>query len=704
MTGRKEIQIGDRTLSIETGKVARQANGSCWVQYEGTVVLVAATATRTPKDLPFFPLTVEYREKAYASGKIPGGFFKREGRPSEKEIISARQIDRSIRPLFPDDYQNEVQVYVNIISSDRENDADFLGLIGASAALAVSDIPFTKTIASVRVGKIDGQLVVNPTFSQLDESTIDLVVAGSVDSIVMVEGGARMVSEEEMVEALEFAQDQISQIVEVIEELKAESGQPKGEYTHVVPSNELIEKVERIAREEVLAANKIADKHDRELAIEETIEKIRAETEEDYPDEQRFVLDIIHDIQKKDMRGTLLETGVRVDGRQPEEIRQITSEVGMLPCTHGSAIFTRGQTQALAVVTLGTKQDEQKLDELEGESWKSYMLHYNFPSYSVGEVRRVFGPGRREIGHGALAERALRPVIPTEEYFPYTIRIVSDILESNGSSSMATVCASTLALMDTGVPIKEAVAGVAMGLIQEDGNSVILSDISGTEDHLGDMDFKVAGTRDGITSIQMDIKISGVSRELLAAALEKSRTARLHILDAMESVLPKPRAELSDNAPRIIGLRISPSKIGEVIGPGGKTIRSIQEATGAKVDIDDDGLVTIASVEKDGCEQAFKMISALVAEPEEGKLYEGIVQTVVKFGAFVEIMPGKDGLCHISELAEGRVDQVEDVLREGDKVWVKCIGTNEGGKIRLSLKEAIREMGEEKTWIYKAPR
>ncbi len=696
MTAKREIQIGERTLSIEIGKVARQANGSSWVQYGGTVVLVAATATRTPKDLPFFPLTVEYREKAYASGKIPGGFFKREGRPSEKEIISARQIDRSIRPLFPDDYQNELQVYVNIISSDRENDADFLGLIGASAALAVSDIPFTTTIAGIRVGKLDGQLVVNPTFSQLDESTIDLVVAGSADSIVMVEGGARMASEEEMVEALEFAHGHIKQIIEVIEELKAECGQTKSEYTSVRPSEEFVTKVDQIARKGILAANKIADKQTRELAIDEIMEKVRTETEEEYPDEQRFVWDTTHDIQKGDMRTTLLETGVRVDGRQPEEIRQITSEVSLLPCTHGSAIFTRGQTQALAVVTLGTKQDEQKLDALEGESWKSYMLHYNFPSYSVGEVRRVFGPGRREIGHGALAERALRPIIPTEEYFPYTIRIVSDILESNGSSSMATVCAATLALMDTGVPIKEAVAGVAMGLVQDNGNSVILSDISGTEDHLGDMDFKVAGTRDGITSIQMDIKTSGVSRELLADALGKARVARLHILDAMESVLPKPRAELSENAPRIISIRISPSKIGEVIGPGGKIIRSIQETTGAKIDIDDDGLVTIASVEKDGCEQAFKMISSLVEEPEEGKLYEGIVQTVVKFGAFVEIMPGKDGLCHISELAEGRVERVEDVLREGDKVWVKCIGTDEGGKIRLSLKEAIREMGEEK--------
>ncbi len=704
MTARKEIEIGGRTLSIETGKVARQANGSTWVRYGGTVVLVAATATRKPKDLPFFPLTIEYREKSYASGKIPGGFFKREGRPSEKEILSARQIDRSIRPLFPDDYQNEIQIYVNIISSDRENDADFLGLIGTSSALAISDIPFTKTIASVRVGKIDGQLVINPTFSQMEESIIELVVAGSADSIVMVEGGARIAAEEELVEALEFAHEHIRQIVDVIEELKAEVGVPKSEYTPVVPSEGFIARVDQIATDGVLEANRIADKHEREMVIEEIMDQVRSETEEEYPDEQRFVWDVTHEIQKKDMRKTLLESGIRSDGRQPDEIRTITSEVGMLPCTHGSAIFTRGQTQALAVVTLGTKQDEQKLDELEGESWKSYMLHYNFPSYSVGEVRPERGPGRREIGHGALAERALRPVIPTEEYFPYTIRIVSDILESNGSSSMATVCAGALALMDTGVPIKDPVAGVAMGLIQEGDRSIILSDITGTEDHLGDMDFKVAGTRDGITSIQMDIKISGVSRELMAEALEKARIARIHILDAMSSVMPEPRSELSDRAPRIIGLRIHPTKIGEIIGPGGKTIRSIQEATGAKIDIDDDGLVTIASVEKEGCEQAFQMISSLVEEPEEGKLYEGKVQSIVQFGAFVEIMPGKDGLCHISELAEGRVEKVEDVLRDGDKIWVKCLGFNDSGKIRLSLKEAIRELGEEKAWISRVPR
>ena len=704
MIARKEIEIGGRTLSIETGKVARQANGATWVQYGGTVVLVAATATRKPKNLPFFPLTVEYREKAYAAGKIPGGFFKREGRPSEKEILSARQIDRSIRPLFPNDYQNELQVFVNIISSDKENDADFLGLIGASSALAISDIPFTTTIASVRVGKIDGQLIINPTFSQLEESVIELVVAGSADNIVMVEGGAKMVAEEDMVDALEFAHEHIKQIVEVIDALKAEVGLPDSEYTQVTPSEEFIARVDKLATDDVLAANKITDKHERELVFDKIMDQVRSETLEDFPDEQSFVWDVTHDIQKKDMRKTLLESGIRSDGRKADDIRDITCDVGMLPCTHGSAIFTRGETQALAVVTLGTKQDEQKLDELEGESWKSYMLHYNFPSYSVGEVRPIRGPGRREIGHGALAERALQPVIPTEEFFLYTIRIVSDILESNGSSSMATVCAGTLALMDTGVPIKEPVAGVAMGLIQEGDQSVILSDISGTEDHLGDMDFKVAGTREGVTSIQMDIKISGVSRELMAEALEKARVARIHILDEMNSVLPEHRSELSDSAPRIIGLRILPKKIGEIIGPGGKTIRSIQESTGAKIDIDDDGLVTIASVDKEGCEQAFQMISSIVAEPEEGKLYEGEVQSVVQFGAFVEIMPGKDGLCHISELSDGRVENVEDVLREGDKIWVKCLGFNDNGKIRLSLKEAVKELGEDKAWISKVPR
>ncbi|MFO7768967.1 MAG: polyribonucleotide nucleotidyltransferase [bacterium] len=704
MIVKKELEIGGRTLTIETGRVARQAGGSVWVQYGGTVVLVASTAQHKPKDLPFFPLTVEYREKAYAGGRIPGGFFKREGRPGEKEIISARQIDRSIRPLFPDDFQNETQVHVNIISSDQENDADFLGLIGASASLNISDIPFTKTIAGVRVGKVDGELVINPTFAQFEESTLELVVAGSADNIVMVEGGARMVSEEEVVEALDFAHGYIKQIVAVIDEMKDEVGKEKMEYTSITPSDDFAEKVQELVSEDVLAANKLEEKQARDDAMDAVMEKVKEATAEEFADQQRYVWDLTHDIQKEDMRKSVLETGKRVDGRQPDEVRDITCEVGVLPVTHGSAIFTRGQTQALAVSTLGTKADEQKLDELEGESWKSFMLHYNFPSFSVGEVRPIRGPGRREIGHGALAERALRPVIPTEEYFPYTIRIVSDVLESNGSSSMATVCAGSLSLMDTGVPIREAVAGVAMGLIKSEDKTTVLTDITGTEDHLGDMDFKVAGTREGITSIQMDIKISGLSSELMAEALQKARAARLHILDAMAGALEKPRAELSENAPRIISMRINPKKIGDIIGPGGKTIRSIQEATGVKIDIDDDGLVTIASVEKDGAEQAFKMVSSMVEEAEPGKIYEGTVKTVVKFGAFIEILPNQDGLCHISELAEGRVDKTEDVLREGDKVRVKCIGIEEGGKIKLSLKETIREIGEDSIFISKVPR
>jgi len=704
MIVRKELDVGGRTLSIETGKVARQAGGSVWVQYAGTVVLTASTASRKPKDLPFFPLTVEYREKAYASGKIPGGFFKRKGRPSEKEILSARQIDRSIRPLFPKDYQNEVQVHANIISHDRENDADFLGLIGASASLAISDIPFTTTIAGVRVGKINGELVINPTFSQLEESTIDIVVAGSADSIVMVEGGARMADEEEMVAALEFAHEHIRPIVALIDELKAETGKEKHTYEPVTPSENFSNRIAELTREKIVAANELADKHAREEAMEEVMALAREATEEEYAEQQSFVWDVTHDIQKTDMRSRIVAQSKRIDGRSPAEVRDISCEVSVLPGTHGSALFTRGQTQALAAVTLGTKQDEQKLDELEGESWKSYMLHYNFPPFCVGEVRPIRGTSRREIGHGALAERALRPVLPTEEYFPYTIRIVSDVLESNGSSSMATVCASALALMDTGVPIKEPVAGVAMGLIQEGETNIILTDITGTEDHLGDMDFKVAGTREGITSIQMDIKITGVSRELLSEALGCAREARLHILEAMNGTLDKPRAELSGNAPRIISLRINPSKIGEIIGPGGKIIRSIQEATGAKIDIDDDGLVTVASVEKDGAEQAFRMVSAIVEEAEPGRIYEGTVQTVVKFGAFIEILPGKDGLCHISELADKRVETVEDVLREGDKVRVKCIGVDDGGKIKLSLKAAAQDVGWDDIWIHKVPR
>ncbi|MFC1595413.1 polyribonucleotide nucleotidyltransferase, partial [Gemmatimonadota bacterium] len=630
--------------------------------------------------------------------------FKREGPPREKEIVSARQIDRSIRPLFPSDYQNDVQVFVSVISTDCENDADILGLIGASASLSISDIPFTKTIASVRVGRIDGELVLNPTMTQFKDSDIELVVAGSADSIVMVEGGGKIVPEAEMVEALVFAHEHIKPIVALIDELKAEVGKPDQDYTPVAPSEEFIARVEGIAREKIVAANQMADKVEREDAMEAVLELVKQETEEEFADQQRFVYRVTHDIQSDEMRQAVLESGKRVDGRQPDELRDITCEVSVLPQTHGSAIFTRGETQALTVTTLGTKQDEQRMDELEGESWKSYMLHYNFPSFSVGEVRPVRGPSRRDIGHGMLAERALRSVIPTEEYFPYTIRIVSDILESNGSSSMATVCAGSLSLMDTGVPIKEAVAGIAMGLIQEGDKDVILTDITGTEDHLGDMDFKVAGTQDGITSIQMDIKIGGVSSDLLKKALDQARTARLSILDTMNKVLDKPRTEINDKAPRIISLRINPSKIGEVIGPGGKVIRSIQEATGAKIDIDDDGLVTLASADKDACEQAFAMVSAIVEEAEPGRIYNGLVKTVVKFGAFVEIMPGKDGLCHVSELAAGRVNEVEDVLREGDKVKVKCIGTDDHGKIKLSLKAAIEELGEEEVWIQKVPR
>lgn len=704
MTVKKEISIGGRVLSIETGRVARQANGAAWIQYGGTVVLVAATATKQPKDMPYFPLMVEFRAKAYAAGRIPGGFFKREGPPREREILSARQIDRSIRPLFPGDYRNDVQVFVSVISSDTENDADILGLIGASASLSISDIPFAKTIAGVRVGRIEGELVINPTRTQLLDSDIELVVAGSSDSIVMVEGGATMASEADMVEALAFAHDHIKPIVALIDELKAEVGKPEQDYERVGASDEFVAKVNDIAREKIIAANAMADKVEREAAMDEVLATVRAETEEEFADQQRYIYDVTHDIQSEEMRKNVLATGKRVDGRQPEDIREITCEVSVLPETHGSALFTRGQTQALTVTTLGTKQDEQRMDELEGESWKSYMLHYNFPSFSVGEVRPVRGPSRRDIGHGLLAERALRPVIPTEEYFPYTIRIVSDILESNGSSSMATVCAGSLSLMDCGVPIKEPVAGIAMGLIQEGDTNIILTDITGTEDHLGDMDFKVAGTRDGINSIQMDIKIDGVSRELLGTALERARVARLSILDSMKAGLETPRTEINDKAPRIISLRINPSKIGEVIGPGGKVIRSIQEATGAKIDIDNDGLVTIASVDKDACEQAFAMVSALVEEAEPGKIYQGLVRTVVKFGAFIEIMPGKDGLCHISELAEGRVNEVEDVLREGDKVRVKCIGTDDNGKIKLSLKAAIEELGEDAVWIQKVPR
>lgn len=685
-----ELQLDDgRILSIETGRIAKQAAGAALVRLGDTVVLAAVTAAASEEERDFFPLSVDYREKQYAAGKIPGGFFKREGRPSEKEILSARLTDRPLRPLFPDGYTDEVSVMIQVLSSDQENDADMLGIIGASAALSVSDIPFYNSIGAVRIGRIAGKFKAFPLFSDTENSDINISMAGTAEFINMVEGGAQEISEKEMVEALVFGHEAIKKVAAIIDQLKEKAGKAKPEVTPREIDPEIVNAVTEIALDRIKETNRIKDKHERSDAIEaiyvETIETLA----EKFPESENPIKAVIADLEKEDLRNMILNENIRSDGRGFEDIRDINIEISVLPRTHGSAIFTRGQTQALAVTTLGTKMDEQKIDDLFGESFKSFMLHYNFPSFSVGEVRPNRGPGRREIGHGALAERALEPIIPAEDRFPYTIRIVSDIMESNGSSSMATVCGGSLALMDAGVPIKAPVAGIAMGLVKEDDKMAILTDILGVEDHLGDMDFKVAGTRDGITAFQMDIKISGLTVEIMEKALEQARRARIAILDKMKEAIAEPRSELSQYAPRIITIKIPISKIGDVIGPGGKMIRSIVEKTGAKVDIEDDGTVLIASVDQLAGETARDMVLALVEEPEVGKDYTGTVRRIAAFGAFVEILPNTDGLLHISEIDHSRIDKVEDVLNVGDQVKVKVLSIDPDGKIRLSRKALL---------------
>jgi polyribonucleotide nucleotidyltransferase len=687
MESYEEIDLDGKILRVETGKVAKQAHGSAMVRLGDTVILATAVeAKEIDEEQDYFPLFVDYREKAYAAGKIPGGFFKREGRPSEKETVSARLIDRTLRPLFPEGYFKEVQIMLLVLSSDQENDADVPGLIGASTALSVSKIPFYNPVGAVRIGRVNGELVVNPGFSDLEQSDLDLVVAGTKDFVNMVEGECREVSEQDLLSALELGHDRIKKIVGLQEKLQAKVGKPKPEVKTPSKNPELEEAVSTLGLEKIKEANRTTDKTEREEKLESLLDSISIELIERFPESEREIKVIMQELEKKDMRRMILEEGRRVDGRDLHQVRPISCEVGVLPRTHGSAIFTRGQTQALSVATLGTKIDEQRVDDLEGESTKSYMLHYNFPPFSVGEIKPIRGPGRREIGHGALAERAIQPVIPKEETFPYTIRIVSDILESNGSSSMATVCGGTLSLMDAGVPIKAPVAGIAMGLIKEMDKHAILTDILGVEDHLGDMDFKVTGTRQGITAFQMDVKIAGVDLALMEEALKRAKEARLHVLDIMEQTIPKPRTELSAYAPRIIILKVKPDKIGEIIGPGGKMIRSIIEQTGAKIDIEDDGSVFIASVDQKAGEMALDLIQRLIEEPELGKEYQGKVKRITSFGAFVEILPGQDGLLHISEVDTKRINRVEDVLNLGDQVKVKIIGIDPEGKIRLSRK------------------
>ncbi|HKN65496.1 MAG TPA: polyribonucleotide nucleotidyltransferase [Gemmatimonadaceae bacterium] len=692
MKQRVEKTFAGRKLVIETGSMAKQAAGSALVQFGETQVLATVTVSENQSPLPFFPLTVEYKERQYAAGKIPGGFVKREGRPSDAEILSARIVDRSIRPLFPEGFKNEVQVFVYVISADQENDADVLALVATSYALNASKIPFAGPIAGIRVGRIQGKWVLNPTFQQLEYSDMELVVAGSADSIVMVEGGALEVSEEDVVEALNIAHKGIRELIATQEELLQKSGRvAKMSWEKAQLPEGLETRVKELAEGRISEALNQKDKHTRIEAVERAKKDVAEQLLGDFPDAAKELHTLLGDVEYHQLRGQVLSSGHRIDGRTSKEVRPITIETGLLPRAHGSALFTRGQTQALVVATLGTQNDVQRLDSIDEpqEVTKSFMLHYNFPPFSTGEVRPVRGTSRREIGHGNLAERALQGVLPAFEEFPYTIRIVSDILESNGSSSMASVCGGSLALFDAGVPMRAAVAGVAMGLIKEGKKYAILTDILGTEDHLGDMDFKVAGTRNGITSIQMDIKIEGLDLQIMKEALAQAREGRFHILDEMDKALAQPRTELSRFAPRIVTMQINPEKIGDLIGPKGKTIRGIQDETGAELTVDDSGTVTIAAVGGDAMERARQMVQALTAEPVVGEIYEGPVKSTTPFGAFIEIMPGTEGLLHISEMQHGRTEKTEDVVKKGDRVRVKLIERDERGRLRLSRKALL---------------
>ena len=686
------IPLGNTTLTIECGKLAKQAHGSAYVRYGDTVVLATACTTDPREGIDFFPLTVDYREYNYAAGKIPGGFFKREGRPTEKEIITSRLIDRPVRPLFPEGFNDETQVIAMVLSADSEYNPDVVGVVAGAAALYLSDIPFLTPIGAVRVGLVGGQLVTNPTYAEIKTSLLNLVVVGTEDAIVMVEAAAKEVSEPAILDAINYAHEQIRKIVAVEKELFQKLGIRKREFTAPVRDEALYREVKEKTEarlHEAMDTSKYA-----KLESHRRIVKIREELLESYPKEdeakRREAAHYFDALEEKLFREDVLMKRQRPDHRAFDQVRSITCEVGMLPRTHGSALFTRGETQALVTATLGTAEDMQRLDVLEGESFKRFMLHYNFPPFSVGEVAFLRGPGRREIGHGNLAERALISIIPGEEAFPYTIRVVSDILESNGSSSMATVCGGCLALMDAGVPVKAPVAGIAMGLVKEGDKYAILTDIAGSEDHYGDMDFKVAGTKEGITALQMDIKITGVTPAIMAEALDQAKAGRLHVLGKMLEALPEARTTISVHAPRIFTLRINPSKIGELIGPGGKVIRGIIEQTGVKIDVEDDGRVNVAATEQESADKAIKMIKDLLAEAELGKTYLGKVVRLADFGAFVEIFPGTDGLLHISEVAEHRIADIRKELKEGDQLLVKVISID-GNKIRLSRKAVLRD-------------
>jgi polyribonucleotide nucleotidyltransferase len=689
---RETAIVGGKEITVETGKWAKQAGGSVVIRCGDSMVLVTASGSAQPREIDFMPLTCEYQEKFYSSGKIPGSFFRREGRSTNAEILICRLMDRPVRPLFPKGWFIDTQIIANVVSFDKENATDVLAMTGASCALHISDLVWGGPLAGVRVGRIDGQFVANPTFSEREKSDMDIVVAASRDAIMMVEGEMHELQEDVVIDALLFAHQAVQPLIDLQERLRASNGKEKRPFTAPVVDETLGVRVKELAWDKLAAAMTIKDKHARRAGVSETHHAVRAAlTAEGQPwhGKQKEVDAAFGKLEKKWARGHTLSTRSRIDGRRPDEIRNISVEVGVLPRAHGSALFTRGETQALVAVTLGTKYDEKRLDTLLGDQKKTFYMDYNFPPFSTGEVKPLRGQSRREVGHGFLAERSVESIVPIYEDFPYTIRVVSDILESNGSSSMASVCGGSLALMDAGVPTKAPVAGIAMGLMKEGDDYVILSDILGDEDHLGDMDFKVTGTRRGVCALQMDIKVDGLTRKILEEALEQAKRGRIHILDKMDHAISAPRDEVSVYAPRIVTVQIKPDKVRDIIGPGGKTIRAIQEQTGAQIDINDNGTVSIASADAKSIEQAQALISGLTMEPEVGQFYNGIVKKIVEIGAFVEIMPGTDGLLHISEVAKERIRAVEDVLSEGDEVIVKCIKVDRDGKIRLSRREAL---------------
>jgi polyribonucleotide nucleotidyltransferase len=691
-----KAEFGDKPLTIQTGKVAKQASGAVIVQYGETIVLVTAVSSHDERPgIDFLPLTVEYQEKIYAAGRIPGNYFRREiGRPSEKETLTSRLIDRPIRPLFPKDYRCEIQVIATVLSMDQENDPDMLAMIGASAALEISDIPFSGPIAAMRVGRIDGVLKANPTIEELANSDLSVIVAGSKTGVVMVEGGADFISEKDMVDAIFFAHREMQPVIELQEKLKEAAGKPKRPHVSTEPDEQLVNIVEEKAASAIRKAVVIPEKVARSNALRELKVKLKEELKENYEDREKEISAVFNDVHKRICRDLIVKEGLRIDGRKFDEIRPISCQVGLLPRTHGSALFTRGETQVLGVVTLGSGPDEQRVETLSGEEFRPFMLHYNFPPFSVGEVKRMAGPSRRDIGHGGLSTRALEKVMPPKQQFDYTVRIVSEVFESNGSSSMGTVCAGTMGLMDAGVPISAPVSGIAMGLVKEGDQVVVLSDILGDEDHTGDMDFKITGTAEGITAVQMDIKIHELPRDILEKALEQAREGRLHILSKMIEAIDKPRLTISQYAPKVTTIKINPDKIREIIGPGGKVIRALQAETNTQIEVQDDGSVKIAATSQKDADAALERIHEITREPEVGAIYEGTVVKTTDFGAFVQILPGTDGLVHISQLATKRVKTVTDVVKEGDTLRVKVLEITRDGKIRLSHKAILEEEDE----------